>query len=494
MLCVIVPVTGVISQLLLIRLAAQTARDLRMCLAQRILHAPYRLQEQLGAERLLAALTDDIPNVTTAVSNLPLLIMQFGIMVGCLAYLGWLSGPLLLAVLVYMALGIFSHKIPIQKSMAYFRLMREEWDKMFQALGALTSGAKELKLNRERRQVFLRDQLEPPVEAIRRYGIWGNGLSLVAGNWGQMLFFAFIGFVLFVTPRMLAVSPAAATGYALTILFMITPLTIMLNTFPGFERAHVAADKIKALGLWLDTQPAEPPASPITNSTWHTLELRGISHAYASDAAVEEFCLGPLDLTFTRGELVFLIGGNGSGKTTLAKVLTGLYEPESGEVRLDGVPVTNENRDSYRQEFSAVFSDFYLFDRLLSAEVNGDVMAREYLSRLQLAHKLHVKGGRLSTLDLSHGQRKRLALMAAYLEDRSIYVFDEWASDQDPIFKQVFYRQILPELKRRGKTVFVITHDDRYYDAADRLIKLERGQVEGDLRAVVSAFEGEQRA
>jgi putative ATP-binding cassette transporter len=109
-----------------------------------------------------------------------------------------------------------------------------------------------------------------------------------------------------------------------------------------------------------------------------------------------------------------------------------------------------------------------------------DDKAREYLVKLQLNHKLDVKEGVLSTTQLSQGQRKRLALLTAFLEDRSIYLFDEWAADQDPTFKQTFYDSLLPELKARGKTVIVISHDDRYYDVADRLIKLEDGKLEYD--------------
>ena len=180
------------------------------------------------------------------------------------------------------------------------------------------------------------------------------------------------------------------------------------------------------------------------------------------------------------GELVFLIGGNGSGKTTLAKLLVGLYVPEAGEIRWHGQSITDDNRESYRQHFSAVFSDFYLFDSLLGLDtVKLDTRARDYLVQLQLNHKVQVEDGRLSTLDLSQGQRKRLALLTAYLEDRSFYVFDEWAADQDPLFKQFFYLQLLPELQARDKTVLVITHDDQYFHMADRCLKLEEGKFQG---------------
>ena len=195
--------------------------------------------------------------------------------------------------------------------------------------------------------------------------------------------------------------------------------------------------------------------------------------------------LGPLDLTLQANELLFVVGGNGSGKTTLAKMLTGLYAPESGEVRLDGEPVAEAARDRYRQLFSAVFTNFHLFDELVGLNGHGETIwprAQKYLELLRIDDKVTVDAaGRLSTTRLSHGQRKRLALLVAYLEDRPICVFDEWAAGQDPAFQKVFYLDLLPELKRAGKTVVVVTHDDRYFHVADRIVKLELGQVVGDL-------------
>jgi putative ATP-binding cassette transporter len=190
------------------------------------------------------------------------------------------------------------------------------------------------------------------------------------------------------------------------------------------------------------------------------------------------FVVGPFDLVLNAGEIIFMVGGNGSGKTTLAKLVTGLYSPSAGEIFLDEILIGDSNRDWYRQHVSAVFVDCQLFEHLIDVITEErQTLARAYLSRLHLAHKVTIRDGKLSTLDLSHGQRKRLALMAAYLEDRPVYLFDEWAADQDPLFKELFYRELLSELKSRGKTVIVITHDDRYFFVADRIIKLENGQV-----------------
>ena len=72
-------------------------------------------------------------------------------------------------------------------------------------------------------------------------------------------------------------------------------------------------------------------------------------------------------------------------------------------------------------------------------------------------------------------------LLTAYLEDRAVYVFDEWASDQDPIFKELFYLHILKRLKERQKAVVVVSHDDRYFSAADRIVRLDSGKAVPDV-------------
>jgi putative pyoverdin transport system ATP-binding/permease protein len=478
-LCVAVPVAGFVSGVLLLRLTAQAARDMRLQMCRQILAVPYRALEQVGPHRLLATINDDIPAVTNAVTSLPVIFMQSAVIGGCLIYLGWLSWPLLLMLLGYLVLGILSYQLPLIRATKHFRLMREQWDAMFAAFRALTEGAKELRLNRARRLAFQTHQLEPATDGIRRHGIAANTLTIAAQNLGEILFLIFIGLLVFASPLVVTVDQRILTGYSLTVLYMISPLTNLLNLLPTMSRAYVAAEKVKKLGLSLSestrTEPAALPSSP--PQTWRSLEFHGVSHLYRN-GGVDEFQLGPLDLTFKPGELVFLIGGNGSGKTTLAKLIMGLYEPSAGEIRLDGEAITDENLDDYRQNFSVVFYDFFLFDRLFG--VDRKLLAtkgQEFLAELQLDDKVRSEEDKLSTNELSQGQRKRLALLNAYLEDRPIYIFDEWASDQDPMFKKIFYYQILPDLKARGKTVIAITHDDRYYGLADRLVKLERGQL-----------------
>lgn len=496
-LCIAVPVLGFVSQGLLARLTAQAGRHMRMNLSRQILAAPYRIIEELGQHRLHAIITEDIPAVTAAIGNLSVLGTQFAILAACLVYLGFLSRQMLLAVTIYMSLGILTYKLPMRQSVQYFRLMRAEWDKVFRAFHELTGGSKELKLNRERRKTFYDQRLAPPVDSVMRYGIKANMLAIAGIVFGQVLYFVFIGLTVFLLPLILKLDHRVMIGYTLTILFMISPLNLIVNLLPNFGRALVSAGQVKSLGMSLtrevpdksDVAEGGPPEGRLgidgtgRKLSWNRLELAGASHVYRHESSSEEFYLGPVDLTFVPGEVVFLIGGNGSGKTTLAKLLMGLYAPEKGEIRLDGQVITNANRDDYRQYFSVVFYDFFLFDQLLGVPDRGlEQRAGDYLARLQLSHKVQVRDWKLTTVELSQGQRKRLALLMAYLEDRPIYIFDEWASDQDPMFKEVFYREIIPELKARGKTVIVISHDDRYYHLADRTIKLEEGQLEYDKR------------
>ena len=106
-----------------------------------------------------------------------------------------------------------------------------------------------------------------------------------------------------------------------------------------------------------------------------------------------------------------------------------------------------------------------------------DQRGNELLAKLHLQNKVKVQDGAFTTLTLSQGQRKRLALVVAYLENRPFLVFDEWAADQDPVFKEIFYHELLPELRAMGKTILVISHDDRYFHLADRLIRMENGRL-----------------
>ncbi len=487
---VLVVVTKAFSEVVLTRLGQDIIAQLRLHLCEQILRAPLRHVQELGRHRLLAALNEDTDVIAQAYVQIPLICVNGATVVGCLVYLGWLSWPLLAIVLGFMIFGAVSFQAQEKRALHSFKQARETNDTLFRHFQSILEGIKELKLHRERRQAFLATALRPTVNAYKRDFVGGMTVYIIATNWGMFLFYAVICLVLFILSEWLALTPQAVVGSTLVLLYMMGPFAQIVETLPTVGRADVALKKVEALGLSLKTSSVQDQiekretirtngaGGPVPNVTWKRIEMACVTHRYYRETEDGSFHLGPIELGFTPGELVFLVGGNGSGKTTLALLLLGLYAPESGTIRLDGVPIDEINRENYRQLFSAVFSDYHLFDTLFGLNrTDLDVQAREYVDRLQLQGKVQIRDGEFSTQALSQGQRKRLALLTAYLEDRPFYVFDEWAADQDPVFRRVFYEELLPDLKARGKTALVITHDDQYFAIADRCLRMDLGKI-----------------
>lgn len=485
-LVVVVLLTSIFSQVVLIKLAQDAVFQLQLRLSRQILASELSELEQLGTSRLLATLTEDVQAISQAVFSLPLICINLAIVGGCLLYVAWLSPQVLLMILALLVVAISSSNWFFKKGRKMLALAREEQDILFNHFRTISEGVKELKLHYQRRQDFLAEDLTVTAANFRRHNFRGLSLFAVHTNWGKLIFFFAIGAVLFLLPKLITINPQTVTAYVLTFTYLIAPMETIVNKLPLITKADVSLKKIEVLGLALASHAESATVTPAfidaanhsSKPSWSSLELRGVTHAYGSDREDLDFILGPIDLNFKPGEIVFLIGGNGSGKSTLAKLITGLYIPESGKIYLDNQSINQQNREWYRQHFSVVFSDFYLFDRLLGFEKSDlDSVAQGYLRQLQLDHKVKVENGKLSTTALSQGQRKRLALLTAYLEDRPIYLFDEWASDQDPIFKELFYTELLPKLRNKGKLVLVISHDDQYFELGDRVIKLDYGKL-----------------
>lgn len=478
-LSLIALVTSVISQLMLIQLAQQAVFQLRLTLSRQILNSELAHLEKLGAPRLLATLTDDVQAVTDAVRLVPFLCIDLATVAGCLVYITWLSWQVFFLVAGLTIVALSSCTWLLRRGNQLLARAREEQDHLFQHFRTVTEGTKELKLHFWRRQAFLQEDLQPTAAAFRRYSIRGLVLFAVTASWGKLIFFFAVGFVLFALPKFMTLDPQTVSGYVLTFTYLMLPMDRLVNQLPTISRAGIALSKIDSLGLSLASRAELATVPEPIGETWQTLTLKNVLYTYQIDQDDACFTLGPIDLTLQRGEIIFIVGGNGSGKSTLAKLITGLYTPEMGEIHLDEQLIDADRQEWYRQHFSVVFADFYLFDRLLGLNQDDlDMQAQLYLQRLRLDRKVTVTQGRLSTTALSQGQRKRLTLLTAYLEDRPIYVFDEWAADQDPTFKDLFYTEFLPQLQKHGKTVLVISHDDHYFHLCDRVLKLNYGQIE----------------
>jgi putative ATP-binding cassette transporter len=497
-------IARIVSGVLFAGLSQDTMGRMREHVSARVAAAELRDVERVGAAPVQSILTDDATNVSMLFFALPNIVMHGSIVAGCLAYLAWLSWPVCVLALSAIVVGSLGYRFGDIRAIASLEAAGSAQDRLFDYLGSLFAGAKELKLHRERARQFVDGQLGAAINEVRDHRRRAFVAYAIGVGWIIFLFYVFLGAATFLPSIGVHADAQAAAGYVIVFLFMLVPLDGLLNNLPTVNAARVSLERIERVLAEFE-EPHHAAALPLPSSgaqvaAFDTLTLRGITHAYFHERDERMFRIGPIDLTFKPGELVFIVGGNGSGKTTLAKVLTGLYEPEGGVIEVDGLPVTRDTRPAYRERFSTVFNDFHLFDTLLgivdpddtneSARAAADERANALIAKLALDHKVSVENGTFSTRALSTGQRKRLALVVAYLEDRPFYLFDEWAADQDPSFKAVFYEQLLPELRGRGKTVVVITHDDRYFSLADRVLKLDNGAIVNETRGAPRAVVG----
>jgi putative ATP-binding cassette transporter len=468
-----------VSTVLFERLAQRAQADTRRFIAGHVLDTDFRRLEEIGAPRVQSALSEHATRVAEFFVSVPTILVNAVIVGGCLVYMAMLSWPVFLAGLVAIALGSAGYHLANLRAIRHLDAAAREQDRLFGHFRSLVEGAKELRLHRGKREVFRTEVLERSIEHVREQRALGMSIFLVSASWGNFLVYAFIGLVLFVLVGEVPDRARIMTGFALVFIYMVAPLETLLLNLPRANVARVAAARIDEITREMPGVAGNGSASVSeAGRAGTTVALEGVRHRYFHESSEEYFALGPLDIAFAPGQVTFLVGGNGSGKTSFAKLLVGLYAPEAGTVRLHGQVIHAADRDRYRQTFSTVFSDYHLFDRLLDLPSDElDARGNRLIERLQLQHKVQLRDGAFSTRALSQGQRKRLALVVACLEDRPFLVFDEWAADQDPAFKDVFYRELLPELRAQGKTVLVISHDDRYFALADRVVRMENGQI-----------------
>ncbi len=342
----------------------------------------------------------------------------------------------------------------------------------------LLAGAKEVRLNRACRD-DLQAELTETADSLWTAEIAARRSTDRNDALTRLWQYAGVASVVFIVPQYFASAPATIQQTLTTSLFLLLGLGFLTRSYPRLVRADVVLANIAALEAQLASA-TRSTADPRSCDTWtgmSPLVARGVSFRYPGDGDGRGFVVGPVDLQVAPGEVVMFIGGNGSGKSTCLRVLSGLYRADGGELSLGGVVIDDTNIEAYRERISAVFSDFHLFRRLHGYGDLDHQRADALLHDLKLAHAVDLRPGRFAHHALSTGQRRRLALALALLEDRPIYVFDEWASDQDPEFRRYFYEELLPELRRRGKIVLAATHDERYFGVADQVVTMARGAV-----------------
>lgn len=472
-----------------------TKRVVSARLARHVHHAISRLRlrllDKIRATKLIAYERLDRSQLINAVSENTLVIIDgarhfgqgipAGIMLVCsFIYIGFISIRATYMVVICVALCAWAiWRLNRSISEDLNRAIRKE-DEFLSSFHELLSGFKELKMNRAKSDDLFENHLRKSSLEAKVLNTKTAIKIEDSDIYTYVFFYILLGSILFILPRFNGMNAQEIVSITTILLFLLGNGTVFVQALPNITKTDVAISNIKRLEEKLDE--LEQSEAAVAVGPWRAeehgpIELRDVLFTYPPRADEKPFSVFVEDLVISPGELLFLQGGNGSGKSTLLKLITGLYKPTSNRIVYAGVPVTDDNVAAYREFFSPIFTDFHLFDQFYGmADVEEDRVI-DLLRAMQLADKTGFRKDRFTDTNLSTGQRKRLALIVAMLEDRPIYMFDEVAADQDPDFRRHFYEDILQDLKKSGKTIIAATHDDRYFHVADRVLKMEYGRI-----------------
>lgn len=339
------------------------------------------------------------------------------------------------------------------------------------------NGYKEIKMNSRRAYEMTSDLMQQTksvnVETTKVITALTNFF-----NYLQVVLYVVVGIIIFVVPVFSSGFSSSVMTATTTALFLAGSLTGIIMSIPHISQADVAAKSLRNLANNLE-QAGEPEFSdpPGRFDQVGQIALKEVIFSHSKIEEPSRFTLGPISYTFEQGQVYFIRGNNGSGKTTLMRILIGLIQPQSGQILVDGAPLSLPASTQYRDLFAVVFSDFFLFKKLYGLSVSDPEESDRLLRLFKMSDKVKISEGEFSDIHLSTGQRKRLALIVALLEKRQFLVLDEWAADQDPEFRREFYHEIIPAIRAMGKTVIAITHDDQYYEVADYVLRMSDGKL-----------------
>lgn len=486
-LCLAVPIARSLSEALLNMFSMRVITDMQTHFCFNLLATPQQVLEEQGSAKITPIIAEDLKVLADSLLAFIMICLHGSVVASCLGYMGWLSWKLLIFLVAVLVVGVGIYQAIAARGQRRFHTARQHYGQVFKNLETLTSGSKELKLHQQRSHDFVQKLFIPAVERFRKSVVVGNVIYGAARGIGSILMFVCIGSIIFGARGFISADADVVSGFTLAVMYMISPLESVMVRLVSLDKAKVSLKKIEEFTQTIEAhqEPVhleEAPLEPFP--PFRTLTLDQVRHEYSQKEQEKHnlFSLGPVSFQIQAGEVALICGGNGSGKTTLAKLICGLYRPNGGEILYNGIKITPENCEQYRQQFSAIFVDFHIFETLLGIDYQiSKEKADDLLKMLQMEEKVSFGGeGRFSTIDLSQGQRKRLALLTSLLEDRPIYIFDEWTANQDPQFRATFYNLILPMLKDQGKTVLVITHDDKYFDCGDHVIRLDMGKIQYD--------------
>lgn len=450
----------------------------RLRILDKTRQAALRQIETIGEAEIHTKLTHNVDTISESALAVVSACQSVIMLAFCSLYIAWLSLPAFLGSAGLISLSVLYYIRKQKEANVFLHASTGVQKQFFDRIAGILQGFKELKINRKRNDAYFRE-----VEDVARKSedlLIETQLRFVSGMvLAEVTFYSLMAAIVFLIPRFGTDYALLAPRLVTAILFIMGPVINIVAALPMITRSNVAIAEINGLENQLDASRDVPDIdSTSMPDSFRELVLENIGFSYRDRHDNTLFSLEAINLTVRKGELLFIVGGNGSGKSTILKILTGLYYPDTGAIRLDDKILTRSDYPSFRELFSIIFTDFHLFDKLYGLDIIDHERLAGYLKTMELDKKTtYTADTGFSTIKLSTGQKKRLAMIIALLFDSDIYVFDELAADQAPEFRVYFYEVLLAELRNRGKTVIVVSHDDRFFHVADRVIKMDYGRI-----------------
>lgn len=462
---------------IIIRLSQTLFWDLRKKVVSMVLKSDY---EKLASRKteVYSAIVSDVNIMTQASQSIIDFFTAIVLTVVCFIYLATISAVLFGITLLVAFCGVAIYRLRASVNMKNLMTARKLEDKFQASFNSILNGFKELFMDSRKSKRIYEQQIVPVSKKAydnntKAYiGLLNNQIT------GYTMFYALIAGILIYLSSALQIEVRHTVTFVFTLLYLLGSLNTIMVLMPVLIRAKIAAGRLLDLKDQLEKEdrPVEKARSSVFTEELEQIAIRNLQFQYGTGD--KSFSIGPISLDIEKGDVIFIYGGNGSGKTTFVHTLLGLHIPDAGEIRFNNTTVHNALYPEYKSLFAVVFSDFYLFNEMLGVDKLNMDSWHYYLELFEIEDKVSIDdNGVFSTTDLSTGQRKRLALIAALLEEKPVLVLDEWAADQDPYFRRKFYTEIIPLLKQRGIAIIAITHDDRYYPCADKLYKMEYGKL-----------------
>jgi len=455
-------------------------RNLRIRIANKIRHSDLLHLEETGSSTIFARISQDAAQISHTVTYVGNAFQSAVMVLFSVIYIAFISIPAFLITLASILLGIVSYFKYRKSATTLLKKSSNKEAEFYGSLNELLGGFKEIKINQKKNNdVF--ESFKTIAEESSDFKLKAILKLIISYIASQSFFYVLLAFIIFLLPNYVDIVNKDLLRMSAAILFIIGPLESIISSFPALLNANVSAANITELEHTLDSY-TDDREDPSQDFTLHEpiafnkeIVFTDLLFEYPKKGLHEQFSVGPINLRVKKGTITFITGGNGSGKSTFLKLSCGLYYPEKGNIIVDDLKINNQNYPNYRELFSIIFTDFHLFQKLYGLPDYEQEIVENLLNEMQIDKKTQIIDGRITNIQLSTGQRKRLALVAAILENKSVYIFDEVAADQDPQFKKYFYKVLLPKLKEQGKTIIAVTHDEYFFDDCDYRYKIENG-------------------